>query len=201
MSLTSFGPTLASLRLPSPVLPRPGYEPSATAPCRVAPRTCVSVRNTASSLTDLTQSAVCEVIEEMSPNLLLGPAASRPFDSFHHSLRAWVAVRLSADNGEIAIHQRNVVTRRTLRLLLLLLLLLLHPFSGLFSMTTWVRRYQEGKTSLDLDEARDDGVLGRSGISWTICKQSAPRSMQTDNHTTPRHSIFTGRMLFLTPNQ
>jgi len=78
-------------------------------------------------------------------------------------------VRLSADNGEIAIHQRNVVTRRTLRLLLrlllLLLLLLLHPFSGLFSMTTWVRRYQEGKTSLDLDEARDDGVLGRSGIS------------------------------------
>ena len=74
-------------------------------------------------------------------------------------------MRLSADNGEIAIHQRNVVTRRTLRLLLLLLLLLLHPFSGLFSMTTWVRRYQEGKTSLDLDEARDDGVLGRSGIS------------------------------------
>jgi len=69
-------------------------------------------------------------------------------------------VRLSADNGEIAIHQRNVVTRRTLRLLLLL-----HPFSGLFSMTTWVRRYQEGKTSLDLDEARDDGVLGRSGLS------------------------------------
>ena len=72
-------------------------------------------------------------------------------------------MRLSADNGEIAIHQRNVVTRRTLRRLLLLLLL--HPFSGLFSMTTWVRRYQEGKTSLDLDEARDDGVLGRSGIS------------------------------------
>ena len=71
-------------------------------------------------------------------------------------------MRLSADNGEIAIHQRNVVTRRTLRLLLLLLL---HPFSGLFSMTTWVRRYQEGKTSLDLDEARDDGVLGHSGIS------------------------------------
>ena len=26
--------------------------------------------------------------------------------------------------------------------------------------TTWVRRYQKGKTSLDLDEAIDDGVLG-----------------------------------------
>ena len=46
------------------------------------------------------------------------------------------------------------------------------------------------------------GVLGCSGISWTICKQSAPRSRLT---TTPHcHLItqfFTGRMLFLTPNQ
>ena len=48
----------------------------------------------------------------------------------------------------------------------------LHPFNGLFSRITWVSRYQKGKTSLDLHEARDDGVLGCSGISWTICKQS-----------------------------
>jgi len=40
----------------------------------------------------------------------------------------------------------------------------LHPFNGLFSRTTWVSRYQKGKTSLDLNEARDDGVLGCSGI-------------------------------------
>jgi len=38
--------------------------------------------------------------------------------------------------------------------------LLLHPFNGLFSGTTWVSRYQKGKTSLDFNEARDDGVLG-----------------------------------------
>jgi len=38
--------------------------------------------------------------------------------------------------------------------------LLLHLFNGLFSRTTWVSRYQKGKTSLDLNEARDDGVLG-----------------------------------------
>jgi len=31
----------------------------------------------------------------------------------------------------------------------LLLLLLLHPFNGLFSRTTWISRYQKGKTSLD----------------------------------------------------
>jgi len=38
-----------------------------------------------------------------------------------------------------------------------------------------------------------------SGISWLICK-SAPRSTQT---TIPalHHSVFTGRMPFLTPDQ
>jgi len=49
-----------------------------------------------------------------------------------------------------------------------LLLPLLHPFNGLFSWTTWVSWYQKGKTSLDLNEARDDRVLGCSAISWTI---------------------------------
>ena len=39
-----------------------------------------------------------------------------------------------------------------------------------------------------------------SGISWTICKQSAPRCRQK-NTATPRHSFFTSWMLFLTPNQ
>jgi len=50
-------------------------------------------------------------------------------------------------------------------------LLLLHPFNGLFSRTTWVSRYQKGKTSLDLKDTRNDVVLGCSSISWTICKQ------------------------------
>jgi len=40
------------------------------------------------------------------------------------------------------------------------MLLLLHPFNSLFSGTTWVSRYEKGKTSRDLNEARDDGVLG-----------------------------------------
>ena len=70
---------------------------------------------------------------------------------------------------------------------------LLHPFSGIFSRTAWVIRYQKDKTSLD-------GVSGCSGISWTICKQSAPRCRQM-TMPTPRHSIFTGQMLFLTPDQ
>jgi len=66
--------------------------------------------------------------------------------------------------------------------IVLILPLLLHPFNGLFSRTTWVSRYQKGETSLDLNEARDGGVLGRTGISWTICKQICT-SLQTDNYT------------------
>jgi len=38
-------------------------------------------------------------------------------------------------------------------------------FNGFFSRTTWASQYQKGKTSLDLNEAREDGVLGCSGIS------------------------------------
>jgi len=70
----------------------------------------------------------------------------------------------------------------------------LHPFIGLFFQTTWVSRYQKGKTDLDLNDAGDDGVLGCSGISWTICKQSVPLCRQI---TIPTQ----GRALFLTPSQ
>ena len=56
------------------------------------------------------------------------------------------------------------------------LLLLLHPLNGLFFRTTWISRYRKGKTSRDLNDAKDDGVWGFSGIS---CKQSAPRFRQT----------------------
>jgi len=69
------------------------------------------------------------------------------------------------------------------------LLLLLCPFTDLFSRTTLVSRYQKGETSLDFNEARDDGFWGSSGISWGICKQSAPRTKQITKPA-PHHSIF-----------
>jgi len=77
---------------------------------------------------------------------------------------------------------------------------LLHPFNGLFSRTTWVSQYQKGKTSLDLNEARDDGVFG---MQWHQLdhRQTICTSLQTDDHTNTSSLIFTGRMLFLTPNQ
>ena len=48
--------------------------------------------------------------------------------------------------------------------------------------------------------ARDYGVLGCSGISWTICKQSAPCSRQITTPTS-HHSIFSDWMLFVMLNQ
>jgi len=43
------------------------------------------------------------------------------------------------------------------------------------------------------------GFCDGSGISRTICKQSAPCSRQIGT-STPNHSIFTDQILFLTPN-
>jgi len=61
--------------------------------------------------------------------------------------------------------------------------------NNLFSSTAWVSRYQKDKTSLDLNEARDDGV---SGMQWhqldhmqTICT-----SLQTGNHNNTSSLIF-----------
>jgi len=57
----------------------------------------------------------------------------------------------------------------------------LHPFNGLFSRTTWVSLYQKDKTSMVLNEARDDGVFGwqwhQLDHMQTICI-----SLQVVNH-------------------
>jgi len=74
--------------------------------------------------------------------------------------------------------------------------LLLHPLNGLFSRTTWLSPHQKGKPFWILLQ----DMMGGSGISWTICKSFAPRSRQT-TMPVPHHSVFTGRMPFLPPNQ
>ena len=58
----------------------------------------------------------------------------------------------------------------------------LHLINGLFSWTTWVSRCQKGKTSLDLSDTRDGGVLrwqwhqlDHMQTIWTL--------LQTYNHT------------------
>ena len=72
-----------------------------------------------------------------------------------------------------------------------------HPFTGPLSGTTWVSRYQKGKTNLDFTEATDSEWQRHQLGHMQICT-----SLQTNNHasTTPL-KFFTGRMPFLPPNQ
>jgi len=60
-----------------------------------------------------------------------------------------------------------------------------------------VSRYQKRKTNLDFTEARD------SEWQWhQLGHMQVYTSHQTDNHaSTPPLNFFTGRMLFLMPNQ
>ena len=73
-----------------------------------------------------------------------------------------------------------------------------HLFNGPFSGTTWVSRYQKGKTSLDFTEARDSEWQWHQLGHMQVCI-----SLQTDNRasTPPLKFFFTGRMPFLPPNQ
>jgi len=52
-----------------------------------------------------------------------------------------------------------------------------HTFNGRFSRTTRVSRYQKGKTSLDLTEARDSEWQWHQLGHMQVCT-----SFQTDNH-------------------
>ena len=71
-----------------------------------------------------------------------------------------------------------------------------HPFNGPFSGTTQVSRYQKGKTYLDFTEARD------SEWQWhQLGHMQDCTSLQQITTPAPHHSVFTGRMPFLPPNQ
>jgi len=71
-----------------------------------------------------------------------------------------------------------------------------HPFNGPLSGTTRVSQYQKGKPIWIL--LKQETISG-SGIGWAIYK-SAPRSRRITTPA-PHHSVFTGRMPFLPPNQ
>ena len=72
----------------------------------------------------------------------------------------------------------------------------IHPFNGPLSGTTRVSRYQKGKTNLDFTEARDSEWQWHQQGHMQVCT-----SLQTDNHASTPLLCFTGRVLFLPPNQ
>ena len=66
------------------------------------------------------------------------------------------------------------------------MLFYLQPFNGLFSRTTWVSRYQIGKTNLDFTEARNSEWQWHQLGHMQVCT-----SLQTDNHaSTPPLSFL-----------
>ena len=74
------------------------------------------------------------------------------------------------------------------------LVLLLQPSNGLFSRTTWVSRYQKGKTNLDFTRAGDSEWQWHQLGHMQVCT-----SLQTDGHaSTPPISFL---QPFLPPNQ
>jgi len=61
-----------------------------------------------------------------------------------------------------------------------------YPSNNLFSRTTWVSWHQKGKTSLDFNEARDDGMeVASAGLYANQLHGSRQTTMPA-----PRHSIF-----------
>jgi len=68
-----------------------------------------------------------------------------------------------------------------------------HPFNRHLSGTTWVSRYQKGKTNLDFTE------VTMASLSCTICI-SAPHPRQITT-SAPHHSVLMVRMPFLPPSK
>jgi len=60
-----------------------------------------------------------------------------------------------------------------------------HPFNAPLSGTTWVNRYQKGKTNLDFTEARDSEWQWNPLGHMQVCT-----SLQTDNHACNPALIF-----------
>ena len=72
-----------------------------------------------------------------------------------------------------------------------------HPLYGVFSRTSRASWYLKGKTMLDINEARGEGVLGWQW-HWPDHRQTDCILIQTP---TCHHLIFTGQMLSVTSNQ
>jgi len=71
-----------------------------------------------------------------------------------------------------------------------------HPFNGPMSRTTWVGRYQKGKTNLYFTEARDSEWQWHQLGHMQVCTL-----LQTDNHASTPPLSFLQADAFLPPNQ
>jgi len=75
-----------------------------------------------------------------------------------------------------------------------------HPTNSIKALKALGKPVPERQNQSGFMRQEMTGFWDGSGISWTIWKQSAPRSRQITTPT-PHHSIFTGQMLFQTPHK
>jgi len=75
--------------------------------------------------------------------------------------------RIGTDSSSYSVIERCKVTVQQQQQL----------FNGLFSRTTWLSRYQKGKTNLDFTEARDSEWQWNQLGHMQVCT-----SLQTENH-------------------
>jgi len=79
--------------------------------------------------------------------------------------------------AKVDTHNQVPVLSTQAGLTVVLIQQLLQPFNGLFSRTTWVSRYQKGKTNLDFTGARDSEWQWHQLDHMQVCTL-----LQTDNH-------------------
>ena len=87
--------------------------------------------------------------------------------AFVSVLRPLNVVQLHTTNSKLRSITTTTTTTTTTTLL--------HPFNGLFSRTTWVRRYQKSKTSLDLMSQEMTGFADAVALQIN-CMNLAPHT-------------------------
>jgi len=131
-----------------------------------------------------------QVVENAAPS---GRARILKFCQSRHHLNPCINMRISHD---IKCYIKSWQEQPLATKVYWWVQLILKPFNGLFSRTTWVSQYQNGKTGLDLNDFTRSGFKWCKtwwglGMQWhqldhmhTICT-----TLQTDNHTNNTSSL------------
>ena len=126
-------------------------------------------------------------ISHMSCDHTVLPATRQSWHSRLYLNRSWYSIKRPRRDARLSLPRHCSKGAQCSKLL--------HPLNGLFSRRTWVSRYQKGIKW----EKRwwGFGMATASAGPYAINLHRAPDTAPP----APHHSIFTGRMLFLTPNQ
>ena len=116
---------------------------------------------------DLSQSVFSGIFCRVSPKFAIARTVLRPSGTLSKTLDCGQNVAMAGRSSQRVVNLSATHTH-----------IHTHPFSGPLSRTTWVSRYQKGKTNLDFTEARVSEWQWHQLGHMQVCT-----SLQTDNHT------------------